>query len=637
MKIISILALLLWMFCTSPVMGQEGARSREYAKSLEAAINAYHDFDYQTAITRLQKLLRRNALDADLWMLLSEVSRESGDLFIEDSALRSVIRVAPEKYPQAYLRLADLKHNQGLYEGAMVLLNDYSAIQTGSAVHENSYQRIRRNVEFALEQMADSSRHQITIGTLPSGINTSDDEYFPRLTIDGHHLVFTRQTKSGDGHLIDELWTVNRGGEGWGVPVRLPAPVNLFGKDGTHASRQDGKVMVFTSCNRPEGKGGCDLYLTRNINGEWTTPRNLGYPVNTRYWESTPALHPDGKYLFFSSNRQGGLGGMDIWISTLRSDGTWEEPINAGKEVNTEFDELAPGISLDGKTMFFSSTGHTGMGGVDLFRISILSPWVFDGLMNLGYPINTYGNELGFTSGYGDSIILSSDRNSNVGRDLFVIEYKEGLEAGLSANMVLYGKVVDNASGKPLRADISMQSIDGSIFAKVDSDPVDGLFTIGIAGNSRYFLHVESPGYLFHNAMIDSIYEHHTTVDTLEIRLQSVVDAEAVVLNHVFFDFDSASLLADSYPELDGLVMFLRSNPELKIEVSGHTDNIGPSDYNLDLSKRRARAVIDYLHRSGVQPDRLFSIGFGSERPVVSNDSPAGQQRNRRTEFRIIR
>ena len=397
---------------------------------------------------------------------------------------------------------------------------------------------------------------------LGPNVNTADDEYLPALTADYRMLVFTRrsprnaQTERGLDREEDFFYSDYDTMElDWGPAHRMPEPLNSHGNEGAQTISHDGRVVIFTACGRGDGHTGCDIYMSVRQGGRWGKPRSLGTPVNSVYWESFPSLSIDGYTLYFASNRPGGYGGTDIWCCTLE-EGRWSEPKNLGPSVNTKGNETAPYIHFDDKTLYFASDGHLGMGGMDLYRAKRVGDTAWGDIKNLGYPINTSGEENNLiVAPDGRTAIFSSDRYGGYGKQ------------------DLYSFVMP-APVRPER----ITFIDPVLQA-------ENLLTLG----------------------------------------------DTVTLRNIFFHTASATLVETSLAELDRLAEALKRHPGLKLEVGGHTDNVGSDADNLDLSERRAKAVYDYLILNGIDPSRLSYRGYGESRPVASNDTPEGRAQNRRT------
>jgi hypothetical protein len=394
--------------------------------------------------------------------------------------------------------------------------------------------------------------------------------------------------------------------------------------------------MYFTACERPGGYGSCDLYFSAYKNGTWSTPVNLRPPVNSQYWESTPSISADGSTLFFASNRPGGLGAKDIWISRMKPDGTWSTPKNPGKNINTEGNEMSPFIHFDGRTLYFASDGRPGMGGYDIYMSRMNDDSTWSEPKNLGYPINTYNDEMGLvidaagTTGY-----FSSRRDNVTGKDIFYFSLDESVRP--DAVSYLKGKVSDKETGKLLKADYELINLSNNIVSVRNTTDDTGNFLVCLPSGYDYGLNVKKDGYLFYSENFMFEGKHSASAPLIKrIALSRARVGEKMLLANVFYEVDSWELRKESLTELNNLADLLLMNKDLVVEIDGYTDSTGSDPYNLTLSEKRALSVVKYLQTRGIPQDRLKFKGFGNSSPVGDNVTSEGRQLNRRTEARII-
>jgi len=342
-------------------------------------------------------------------------------------------------------------------------------------------------------------------------------------------------------------------------------------------------------------------------------------------------------HCILSATVPGGYGESDIWITKLKTNGEWMNPKNAGESINTKAAERGPFIHPDGVTLYFSSKGHTGMGEGDLFYSTFKNgKWTKP--VNLGYPVNTSDDEITIiVDTDGRYAYYSSTREEGYGlQDIYQFE----LPAEARPEMVSYmkGNVFDSITRKPLAATINLlEPSTGDTIISSLSNPVDGKFLLVIPAGHNYALNVEREGYLFYSAHIElKAKENYINPYEKDIPLKRITEGESMVLRNIFFKTDSFNLLPESTAELDQLVRLMKKNKGMSVEISGHTDNEGAVQYNLQLSERRARSVYDYLIKSNVDVRQLRYKGYGQSKPVATNDTPEGRSLNRRTEMVII-
>ncbi|MBK7408545.1 MAG: OmpA family protein [Saprospirales bacterium] len=376
----------------------------------------------------------------------------------------------------------------------------------------------------------------------------------------------------------------------------------------------------------------------------------MGEPVNTGAWESQPSLSGDGKSLYFASDRIDGKGGKDIWVSYRSADGSWGAPQNLGDTINTSKDEQGPFIHPDGQTLYFMSDGHPGMGSADIFfsRRTPGGPWQTP--VNMGYPINSKSAEgLLVVSIDGKTAYFASNRSdlnptTSYGKPTYDLYSFELYEAARPAPVTYVKAVVRDADTRlPLEAVAEFLDLEtGQIAAGATTDK-DGQFLVVLPAGKNYALNVSKPKYLFFSEHFE--LKEPASVEKpflLEIELQPIsqngapVEEKAIVLKNVFFESGSALLLPESKGELEKLRNLLEENPGLRIQINGHTDNVGSEADNQSLSEQRAKAVYSYLADKGIDRLRLRFKGFGESRPVDTNETEEGRQHNRRTEFTVF-
>jgi outer membrane protein OmpA-like peptidoglycan-associated protein len=390
-------------------------------------------------------------------------------------------------------------------------------------------------------------------------------------------------------------------------------------------------------CDADFGMGSCDLYWSKKMGDKWSRPRNFGAPVNTNAWESQPTIATDGHTIYFVSNRSGGYGGMDIWKTTMTAEGAFTAPENLGATINTPGDDAAPFIHSDGRTLYFASNGRVGMGGYDIYYSTLQPDGTWSEPQNMGYPINTPADEINiFIDAAGSMAYISSDKEGGFGGlDLYSFELAESLRP----NPVTYikGVVRDAESGLPLTADIEMVDLSTrQVLTHTASDAETGAFLACIHTGSNVMLNVSNPNYPFYSENFQ-VEKSYTELEPYikDIVLQRADVGTTVVLKNIFFDFNESTLKKESFEELDRLVDYLNHH-KVKIEIGGHTDDQGSDEYNDRLSQNRAKAVYDYLVGKGISADRLEYHGYGKRKPIADNATEEGRAANRRTEFRII-
>ncbi|MFN5324776.1 MAG: OmpA family protein, partial [Bacteroidota bacterium] len=476
---------------------------------------------------------------------------------------------------------------------------------------------------------------------LGESINSRYDEYFPSLTVDDQSIIFTRNRPDVEGstRFHEDFYISRWSGNSWELARNAGGSLNTGGNEGVPCYSSDGKVLFFAACQRSDGKGSCDIYYSANRKDGWTRPLNLGGPVNTGMWESQPSFSSDGRTLYFIRGRITGTGirEQDIYVSKIGDDRKWSEPMKLAANINTPEEEEFVFIHPDNQTLYFSSDGHIGMGGLDIYVSRRNPDGSWGNPVNLGYPINTFGDERGLLVGpKGNVAYISSDRKGGYGGlDLYKFELHE--RARPIATGYVKGTVVDANTRAKLAASYEIIDLEsGKSLVKSGTEEGIGTFLASLPSGKEYLLNVSREGYVFYSDNFS--YTNPGSVDKpyqIEIKMEPISIGSKVVLKNIFFASGSFELKQSSFPELEKVLGFLKSNPKVKIELSGHTDNIGDKKSNLILSKNRAKAVYDHLVSKGVSPSRLSFEGYGDTMPVELNTNEEGRAVNRRTEFKI--
>lgn len=582
--------------------------------------------------------LEPNFVEANL--MLGDLCQDEGQLERAKQYYYAAVKKKPSFHTPAWFQLGQMELKTGNYAQAKKCYETFLKLDKKNKDKHAAAQRGLECVDFRLNALANPV--PFTPQNLGGAINSEDDEYLPALTADGQTLVFTRRfprrltttatTADEEDFYVSTLGDNNA----WTKAKRMAEPVNSNDNEGAQCISQDGRIMIFTACGRPDGAGRCDLYMCVRNGNSWSKPRNLGPAVNTSAWESQPTLSIDGKTLYFVSDRKGGYGGMDLWMCRMVK-GKWSKPVNLGPTINTPGNEMSPFIHYDDQTLYFSSDGHIGMGGQDLFLSRKLSDSTWSKPENLGYPINTGGDETNLiVSASGDKAIFSSDKLGGFGKqDLYVFALPE--KARPQAVTYMKGIVTDAKTGKPLAADFKVTDLaNGRVAVEAQADPVNGSFIISLPGKHNYALNVAKEGYLFHSENCELTHGTPEKPFLVNVALNKVEVGQSITLRNVFFESGRYELLNESLVELGKVVELLTNNPTLKIALAGHTDNVGKPADNQLLSERRAKAVYDYLVSQGISADRLAYKGFGETKPIADNNTEEGRAQNRRTVFTIV-
>jgi len=627
---------ILWfayVFSPKIVCGQQQLPSSKHAQKLYVEAKKWLDKQaYTQAEQTLEELLKEDSTFvvahqqlADIYLLQKRYANAAPHYEL-------VSRLAPTLTPATWFGLGESLLHLGQYAKAKQALNTYLN-KSSDSTKKTLARKYIIDCDFSLQVVVRPLAFQIT--NMGSQINSQADEYFPMLTADKTSILFTRQEKK---HL-EYIFSSEQASGTWTLATPIPGEVNTDQySEGAHCISPDGKYLFFTGCNKPQGYGSCDIYVAYWDGKAWGKPYNLAAPINSGAWEAQPAISPDGRTLYFVSNRKGGYGGNDIWYSTLQADGKWSAPKNMGPLINTAFDESTPFIHADNETLYFASNGWPGFGDKDLFISRLGSDGKRMPPMNLGAPINDYLEQRALTVSLdGKMAYFAAERTNGLGGlDI----YSCLLDSSIRPHPVAFvkGRVFDKQSGKAVKATVLLKNLTNhQVVFRSEADYTDGTFLVPLPIGNAYALHVQQPNYLFysqHFALSDTLVSY--SIYPIEVPLETMELGSSSTLNNIFFPTNGYELLPTSTADLKELIDFMQEHKQLKIEIEGHTDNTGNEQQNQILSEKRALAVYQYLISHGIEKGRLTFKGYGQSKPIASNQTEAGKQQNRRTAFKII-
>ncbi len=535
----------------------------------------------------------------------------------------------------------------------------------------------------------------ILVENIGATINTNFHEYSPIISTDGSMLIFTSDRTDGleyqkgkNTENFEDIYIARRNTSGgWGAPEKISPNINIKYHDAAASLSPDGKTLFLYY---EEGNG--DIYTSTFENGEWSKAKPLNKNINSHFWETSASISADGSKLYFTSDRPGGQGGLDIYVSELTKKGDWGKPVNLGKKINTQYNEDSPFIHPDGVTLYFSSNGHPSIGSTDIFKSEFVNgEWQKP--ENLGIGINSVEYD-GFFSmsadkktGYYSTLREEGHGNADIYKVTFLppkpkpqpvvvtpqpepqakkeepkpepvveavipepvvvkapVEEQEdfvdpriALQVELKIVTVLRGKVIDANTAAPLTASISLVDNEKNVVLSRTRSNANGEFEVTIPHGGNYGVSTEKDGYLFNSINFNvPTFSEFREIDTHIIMVKAEVGSK-VILKNIFFDVGKSAIKKESISELENIQELLTGNPKLRVQINGHTDNTGNAAANKVLSLQRATAVVNYLIENGISKDRLRAVGFGEERPIVSNDDEiGGREINRRTEIEII-
>ena len=626
-----LLAFFLFIFSTQAT-AQETTKSRRAAKAYREAKSSLAVQDYNNAKIHLDEALLFDTRFVEAWILLGDVSIGLDDKKSGIEAYRKSIPLAPRFSFPMYYRLAIAEHSIGDYSEALQHIRKYLSSKNISEKYRKKANALKKSCEFSIGLM----RTPVSFDPENLGVNVNSDadEYLPALSADGSTLIFTR-SKKVNGLRNEDFYLSYHNTDQWELAKNLGKPINTEQNEGAQCITADGNTLYFTACSRNDSYGRCDIYESSFVNNKWTDPVNLGENINTKNWESQPAISADGRQLFFVSNRSGGIGGKDIWVSYKNSNGTWTKAKNLGKDINTSKDDISPFLHWDNQTLYFASKGFVGMGGFDIFlsRLDEFGEW--SAVKNIGYPINSPSDENSLIvakdgrTAYFASAYFKTDRSD---LDLYTFDLPQESRAREVA--YVQGVITDSKTGKSLITEIELVDLQTGRSYKSTKSDANGNYMLCLPSNTEYALALTKKNYLFYS---ENIYlKKEGSILLKNFKLQPLEIGEYVQLDNIFFELEAYQLKDESTSELNKILKFMKTNPFLVIEIGGHTDNSGSEKFNLNLSKQRAASVKAALVQRGLNPKRIQTKGYGMLVPLNANGTDKEKSENRRTELKII-
>lgn len=626
------LLFLVWLY-PSPGHAQDAPLSRRGRETFDKAQKAWQARQINEAMVLFEKVEETDPNNAELHLRLAQIYElQKKTELTRKHFLRFVtLRPSDPQSSTAYQWLGSNFFNAEKYDSSIVYFEKALALAPAKSGLARLAQKSTASARFAQKALLHPVKvHKKSMGDT---VNFLNSQFFPVMTADDETLIFTGLTENRD----ENIYITHRIKGGWDVPEQISKSINTTNNEGTCSISADGRTLVLTACNRPDSYGGCDLYISKKQGNDWSAPQNLGETINSRNWESQPSLSADGRVLYFASDRRGGLGKSDLWYSVLKGKDLWSEPKNLGAGINTPDDENAPFIHANGRTLFYASNGLPGMGGFDIFLAQKVDT-TWSAPTNIGYPINTLADQVAlFISANGKKAYYTDDSSDkSKGRSLlYTFDLPDTLQNLITPTRYAKGRVFDKKTQKPLASSIELYDLKKQQkVAEFSSDAQTGNFLAVLNKGSEYAFYVSKSGYLF-KSLTFSVADSASSVN-LDVPMEAIEKDRIEVLNNIFFNTGAFTLDDKSKVELDLMVDFLKNNKQIGIEISGHTDDVGTDQVNLELSKKRAQSVMSYLQQSGIEAARLTAKGYGETRPVAKNDSEENRQKNRRIEWRVL-
>ncbi len=629
--------------------GQYTSTNKKAIKYIEEARIAYEVKKDDVAEKSFKKALEEdpNFVEATLGLAnLYQVNNKPEESIVY---FKKALTINPKFFANTYYFLALAQLATGKYEDAKTSLETFVKIERINPNTKESALKHLANATFGAQAIKNPKPfNPINAGP---GINSEFGEYFPAITGDGKQFLFTRELPRDGmpGYFNEDFYVSNNVNNVWqtATPISI---INSYGNEGAPSLSADGNIMFFASCSDEggdygapdrKGYGSCDIFFSQKINGKWSKPRNAGPTINTSHFESQPSFSSDGKTLYFIRGilHRGAAKEQDIYMSTISDEGKFTAPVKLNENINTPEREESVFIHPDNMTLYFSSGGHPGMGGLDIYMSKRQPNGDWGKAINLGYPINTFNDENSLLVNPGGKVAyFASNKPGGFGNlDIYQFELPEDLRP----EKITYvkGKVYNAITKEPLESIFELVDLETGLNVAKNYTGANGEFFVTLTANKNYMVNVNKPGFSFYsdNFSLKGKETDFNKPYKLDIPLQPIDTGIVIELKNVFFDVNKWDLKPESKAELNKLISFLTLNPSLKIEISGHTDNTGDRKNNITLSGNRAKSVYDFLISEGkIGAGRLTFKGYADLKPKVPNNTPENKAQNRRTEFKVI-
>ena len=605
---------------------------------------------YNLAGQQMRRVVNVEPGCVDAYFVLGIVNFKKADNNFREAEKNflKVIELCPDYDVYAYYYLGEIYYGQEKFGPALKNLDEFLK-DVDKIKKDEDYNRavdLHKFSKFYLDMIKNPVPFAPKV---VDGISTRENEYLPILSPDNQMALFTREIKlePGRNSLFREtklkekfLYSLRDSLGAFAAGEEMPEPFNINDNEGGATLTADNNTLYYTVCKYDNVKKylNCDIYYSEFAGYYWSEIKSVSSKINLPgSWESQPTISPDGRTLYFVSDRSGGFGGYDIYRSIKGETGDWGTPINLGPLINSTGNEKSPFLHPDEKTLYFSSDGWMGLGGYDVFFVRQDEHGMWTKPRNIGYPINSTEDEVGFfVSTDGTQGFFASNKfNGKGGWDLYSFDLYDA--ARPEKVLFIKGNVKSEFSAEPLKAHIELKNLETKKISNIPMDTITGNYVAVAPFNSDYIMTVKKAGHVYESkyiAKVDSMFKLPAKVD---IEMKPIELNKSYRINDIYFPFNSFDLTNESKVVLDQLIDFLHENQSISIEIQGHTDNIGTDASNLKLSESRAQSVYNYLVEKDVSATRLSYKGFGKSVPVAGNDTGEGRAKNRRTVFVITR
>ena len=609
-------------------------------KLYKKALSSTKSRVYGKAIAYLNQAIELQEDYVDAYYLYANIKIEQNDNKTAREYFEKVISICGNYSPEVYWLVANIAFNDGDFQDAEKFFKNYLTFLSIDDENRLLAQQRMARAKFLIDIYSKPVPFNPEV---VSGISTVDDEYLSIFSPDNELAFFVRRGERLDlgmqrKETVEEFIIAQADSTGrFNSGDLMPDPFNLQKNQGSASVSLKNDQMYLSVCELNDGYNNCDLFYSEIYKGLWTDLKRLKYPINTPdSWESQPSISSDGNTLIFTSARKGGVGKTDLYSVEKDENGKWGALKSLS--VNTVGSEKSPFLHPDGKTLYFSSDTHPGLGGADIFfsKLDSLGNWSTP--KNIGFPINSEKDDIGFfVSIDGKTAYFSSNKLADKGGwDLYSFPLYRG--ARPAKVLLVKGEAVDE-NGDPIKDGfIEIKSLQTKTVEKVEINERDGKYVglINLEEDEDVLISVKGDGYAFNSQYVSGDDDSFESKTYLDFDVSKIEKGKSFKINNIYFDRDSFSLSEQAKHVLEAFSDYLKENTSVKIAIHGHTDSDGDPLLNLNLSTKRAKEVQDYIIAMGVDSGRLSYKGYGEQNPLMTNSTEQGKSVNRRTEFYVV-
>lgn len=637
--------------------------SKSARKSFQKAKKLYQERNFSEAKTLLNEVSENEPTFADAFYLMGKITLKQLEKLdsqvpgkgnnVTDEYRNSLINKAIVSFsgainackeidPECYFMLGKLLYTQNKFKEASVPLDYF--LKNGDP-DKNKDDLLEAKNYYEYSHFLDKVLNNPVPFNLKKveGVSSINNEYLFCVSPDDEICFYTRvlmpQANRGGVNSATKpkeyfYYSMRDSNQRFDDGYQMPAPFNLGGNEGSPTITVDNKYMVFAKVVDINGYPNSDLYFSEYKKDDWTAIKSLGPNINNpNTWESQPSISADGKILYFVTDRNAQDRGSDIWVSYRQSDGSWGKASSVGDVINSLQNEKTPFIHSDSQTLYFSSEGHTSVGGMDIFFSKKEDNGKWPKPKNIGVPINTESDDVGFfvstdgTKGY---------YSTNVAGNFDLYEFELYPEARPQRVALIKGEI-KSEDGQPIEANIELKNTETKNVIQIPVDQATGKYAMVALLKNDYVLTVKKEGYAYETKYINAKDTTAPSKHTVDFAISPIEEGKSYKLNDIYFATNAFDLNDESKLVIDAFVEFLNDNTSVVVEIQGHTDNVGNDNSNMLLSENRAKSVYDYIVSTGISSDRLKYKGYGKTKPIATNDSEDGRAKNRRTVFVILK